>query len=250
MRTKHPSNAYIPGLRRLWQEAFGDTDAYLDLFFGLAFAPERSLCALDGDTVAAAMYWLDGKFCEKRVAYLYAVATGKAYRGRGLCRRLTEEAHRILRERGYAGAVLVPAEPGLFEMYAKMGYRVCSAVAEWEVPAGAPVKLTPLTAEAYAARRRELLPPGGVVQEGETLALLNAMGRFYEGDGVLLTVIRDGNSLWVPELLGDPVKAPGIVAALGEETGKFRSPGGEKSFAMYCPFDATPAPTYLGFALD
>lgn len=250
MRIQHPCDEQISGLRRLWKQAFGDTDAFLDLFFGTAFSPGRSLCAVEGDTVAAAMYWLDCESSGKRIAYLYAVATDEAFRGRGLCRQLTEEAHRILKDLGCSGAILVPAEPGLFIMYGKMGYRTCACVTEWEVPAGEPMDLAELTAVEYAARRRELLPTGGVIQEGKTLDLLAGMGNFYAGDGVLLTTVRDGDSLWVPELLGDRAKAPGVVAALGAKTGKFRGPGEDIPFAMYCPFDDTPAPTYLGFALD
>lgn len=250
MEIRYPCDREIPSLRKLWKQAFGDTDDYLDLFFGTAFSPMRSLCALDGDTVAAAMYWLDAEFDGKQIAYLYAVATDKAYRGRGLCRALTEEAHRILKDRGYSGAILVPAEPGLFAMYAKMGYRTCSSVTEWEVTAGKPIPLHPLTRAEYAMGRRDQLPSGAVIQEGVTLDLLAGMGEFFSGEGVLLTAIRDGDSIWVPELLGDKAKAPGIVAALGAKTGKFRGPGEEKSFAMYCAFDDSPAPTYLGFALD
>ena len=250
MEIRYPCDEQIPGMRALWKQAFGDTDDFLDLFFGTAFAPDRSLCALDGDHVAAAMYWLDAESWGNRIAYLYAVATDEHYRGRGLCRQLTEEAHRILKDRGYSGAILVPAEPGLFIMYGKMGYRTCSSVTEWETAAGKPTGLSPLTRVEYAVGRRDLLSPGAVIQEGETLDLLAAMGEFYSGEGVLLTAIRDGASIWVPELLGDAAKAPGIVAALGAKTGKFRSPGRDKDFAMYCPFDATPAPTYLGFALD
>lgn len=250
MEIRYPSEKQISGLRSLWKQAFGDTDEYMDLFFGTAFSPERSLCALNGDKVTAAMYWLDAECGGKRIAYLYAVATDMDFRGRGLCRALTEEAHRILKERGYTGAVLVPAEPGLFIMYGKMGYRTCSSVTEWEVTEGKPIPLHPLTRDEYARCRRDRLPIGAVIQEGVTLDLLGAMVDFYSGDGVLLTAIRDGDSVWVPELLGDKAKAPGIVASLGAKKGRFRAPGEEKPFAMYCPFDGSPAPTYLGFALD
>lgn len=250
MRIDHPTEAALPGLRLLWKQAFGDTDAFLDLFFSLGYAPNRCLCAADGDRVAAAMHWLDGSCRGRKIAYVYAVATDKAYRGQGLCRKLTEQAHRVLRERGYSGAVLVPAEPGLFEMYGKLGYRGCSSVREWASVAGDALPLTELSAEEYARLRRDLLPEGAVVQEGPVLDLLGAMGKFYGGPGILLTAIREENRLWVPELLGDPSYAPGILAALGAAEGKFRGPGTEQPFAMYCPLDEAPAPTYLGFALD
>ena len=172
MEIRFPSDREIPGLRKLWKQAFGDTDDYLDLFFGTAFASMRSLCALDGDSVAAALYWLDCEYADEKIAYLYAVATDERYRGRGLCRKLTEQAHRILKDRGYAGAILVPAEPGLFIMYGKLGYRTCAAVSQWTASAEEPMALTELTPEEYALRRREGIPEGGVIQEGVTLALL------------------------------------------------------------------------------
>ena len=251
MRNDHPGQGEIPGLRRLWKQAFGDSDEYLDLFFSVGFDPLRCLCAVDGDRVAAALYWLDGSCRGKRVAYLYAVATDNAYRGRGLCRKLTEQTHDILKTRGYSGAVLVPAEPELFEMYRKLGYRTCASVNQWEAAAGeALLPLRELTGKEYARLRRQMLPAGGVVQEGPTLELLSAMGKFYAGDRVLLTAVREEDKLWVPELLGDPKKSPGIVASLGAKLGKFRGPGDAVPFAMYCSLDEAPPPAYLGLALD
>ena len=250
MEIRFPCDKDIPGLRRLWKQAFGDTDEYLDLFFGTAYSGDRSLCAMDSSRVAAALYWLDCEYEGGKLAYLYAVATDAAYRGRGLCRKLTEQAHRILKDRGYAGAVLVPAQPGLFAMYGKMGYRICSGVSKWTAVAGDPVALTELTAAEYALRRRKLAPPGAVIQEGVALDLLAGMGKFYAGDGVLLTAIRDGDSVWVPELLGDRERSGGIVAALGGKRGRFRGPGQEIPFAMYRAFNDSPAPSYFGFALD
>lgn len=251
MKIKHPSDAQIPALRQLWQQAFGDTEDFLDLFFSVGYDRQRSLCVCDGELVAAAMYWLDCTCDGRRLAYLYAVATDEAFRGRGLCRALTEQAHRVLKERGYAGAILVPAERGLFTMYGKMGYRTCASVGEWEaLPAGDRLVLTEVSKDEYAARRRKMLPAGGVVQEGAGLELLARMGRFYAGDDVLLMAVTTEEGLWVPELLGDKTRAGAVVSALGAVRGKFRGPGKEKDFAMFCPLDGSPAPTYLGFALD
>lgn len=251
MRIEHPAQQEIPGLRRLWKQAFGDTEEFLDLFFAVAYAPERSLCAVEGNTVAAALYWLDGTCRGRPVAYLYAVATEEKFRGRGLCRTLLGETERILKDRGYAGAVLVPGEAGLFSLYHKLGFQICSSVTEWQASASTPaVSLTELGASEYAARRRKLLPEGAVVQEGPALELLEGMARFYAGDGLLAAAVREENTLRVLELLGDPSRASGIVAALGADRGWFRGPGTGKPFAMYRGFDDAPAPAYLGFALD
>lgn len=83
MRPDHPHPALIPGLRKLWQEAFGDTEEYLDGFFRLAYSPENCLCIGEGDIVHAALYWLDMTCRGERIAYIYAVATAKNRRGEG-----------------------------------------------------------------------------------------------------------------------------------------------------------------------
>ena len=120
MTIKHPTPADIPQLRQLWQQAFGDEDNFLDLFFDTAFSPERSMCLFAGDTCAAALYWFDCSYPHGKLAYIYAVATHPNHREQGLCRQLMAQTHQLLTRRGYAGTVLVPGEPGLFAMYAKM----------------------------------------------------------------------------------------------------------------------------------
>ena len=50
----------------------------------------------------------------------------------------------------------------------------------------------------------------------------------------------------VGQLLGDPELAPGILAALGKQTGSFRSPGDGMPFAMYRGGSAS----YFAFPLE
>ena len=58
MRIDHPREADFAARRQLWKEAFGDTDAFLDLFEETAFSADRCLCLTEGDTLAAALYCL------------------------------------------------------------------------------------------------------------------------------------------------------------------------------------------------
>jgi predicted acetyltransferase len=108
MRIDAPTTAQIPALRALWKEAFADEDVFLDIFFSASFSPERCRCLTVQDQLAAALYWMDCSAGEAKLAYIYAVATAKAYRGRGLCRALLEDTHAVLKRMGYAGAILVP----------------------------------------------------------------------------------------------------------------------------------------------
>ena len=93
------------------------------------------------------------------------------------------------------------------------------------------------------------MPPGGIVQEGENLRFLESYAKLYAGNGFVLAAVTEGAHLQCTELLGDRTAAPGIVAALGLQTGSFRVPG-ENRFSMYCPLKDIPAPGYFGLAFD
>ncbi len=249
MNIEYPKTAQYDGLKALWMEAFGDSADFVRLFFETGFSPDRCRCvAIDGK-IAAALYWFDCALGEKKLAYLYAVATARAYRGRGLCAALVADTHALLRKHGFRAVVLVPGAPGLFEMYGKMGYRplACMDRLECEAKGYTPVHLA--DPAEYAAVRRTLLPPGGVVQEGENLSYLCAIAELYTGNGVALAAVREGETLRASEFLGDPAAAPGILTCLGLKKGTFRIPG-KSPFAMYYPLAENSAPAYFGLAFD
>lgn len=239
----------ITELRRLWKQAFGDPDSFLDVFFAVGYSANRCQTLILNGQLAAALYWFDCNWDGRKLAYVYAVATEEAFRNQGLCRKLLAQTHDALRSQGYCGALLVPGSDSLFRMYEKMGYRTCSTVTERTCAAGAPVSLRPITTEEYARLRRQYLPQGGVIQEGATLDFLSQFAKFYAGDGFILTASQDGTTAYIHELLGDADPA-GIVAALGATQGRSRTPGTEKPFAMYYALDGDPAPEYFGLALD
>ena len=89
-----------------------------------------------------------------------------------------------------------------------------------------------------------------MIQEGENLAFLEKLTRFYTGDGFLLCASIEKNRLRAPELLGDITAGPGILAALGVPEGTFRFPGRGQPFAMYRPLTDALAPRYFGLAFD
>ena len=241
MRIDYPLESQIGNQRSLWKEAFGDTDQFLNIFHDTAFSPDRCRCITIDNQVAAALYWFDCRFDDRPLAYIYAVATAKAFRKQGLCRMLMDNTGHLLSELGYSGIVLVP-EMHLIPMYESMGYRVCSYVREFTCRSGEPVALREIDAAEYAALRRQFLPAGGVLQENENLAFLSAITKLYTGDGFLYA--DDA------ELLGNVAAAPGILAALGKDSGRFRCPGGDIPFGMYLPLDSNAAPTYFGLAFD
>jgi len=252
MKIDHPDSPLVPQLRQLWKEAFGDTDAFLDIFFSTAFDPRRCRCITEDGQMLAALYWFDVTCQGQRFAYVYAVATAKAARGRGLCRKLMDDTAEHLHTQGYQGILLVPQDEGLRVMYGKMGYLPATSLSESICAAGEEtLSITEISPQVYAARRASLLPPGGVIQEGENLSFLSALARFYEAPGLLAAVSRETEHLRVLEYLGDLALAPAFVAALGAREATLRCPGDALPFAMYRSLTADCIkPTYLGFCFD
>lgn len=251
MKPDYPACGQVPQLKKLWQLAFGDSPDFIDLFFTTAYAPTRCRCLTVGGHPASVLYWLDCSCRGAKMAYLYAVATHPDHQGRGLCRMLMEDTHQLLQTQGYTASLLVPGEPGLRKMYAKMGYAGFGGIREFSAAAGRnPVPIRQLSREEYAALRRAYLPPNSVLQENGHLAYLETFAQFYAGEDFLLSASAAGDSLHGLELLGDPSTAPGILAALGLEEGSFRTPGADP-FAMYRPLSPrSQPPAYFGLALD
>lgn len=238
-------------LKELWGLAFGDTPEMIDLFFSTAYAPQRCRYLAEGETAVAALYWLDATYRGQKFAYIYGVATHPEHRGKGLCRKLMETTHQDLAKLGYTGAVLMPAQTDLRGMYAKMGYRECSTLEEFSCRAGASVDVRAIGAEEYARLRRAFLPEGGLIQEGENIAYLQTYAALYAGKDFLLAAVHEKDRLFGLELLGNKDAAPGILKAMGYETGTFRTPGDGMPFAMGIAFkDNAEMPSFLGLAFD
>ena len=252
MTFEFPGSGHIPRLLRLWKRVFGDWNGFWEAFLETAFSPDRCRCILEREEITAALTWLDCTCQGQKLAYLYAVVTHPAHRGKGLCRRLLADTHALLKTQGYAAVLLVPAEPELRAMYEKLGYETCTFVEEFQCAAGdAPLPLQAVGPEEFAVLRRAFLPDKGVVQEGGNLPFLARQAQFYAGDGFLLAAYGDEDALTGMELLGDQNTAPGILRALGAEKGSFRCPGNAIPFAMIHPLteDAV-IPRYFGFAFD
>ena len=250
MTIDRPTPSVEPQLKQLWQEAFGDDAEFVELFFRTGYAPHRCRVLCEGDRLLAALYWFDCSFNGRPVAYLYAVAATKQVRGQGYGKLLLEDTHAHLAALGYAGCALSPAAPRLAEYYATLGYQTFQTRQYHTCSAAEAIALQPVTKDTYAALRKTLLPHGALHQEGALLDFLAAFMELYAGDGFLLAAHKEGEKLYVAELLGTQDCAPGIVAALGCREGRFPIPGGDP-FAMYRPLcpEGSLTPTYLGLDL-
>ena len=247
----YPAGAQESQLRTLWRLAFGDSEEFIAGFFAGGYSPRRCRCAVENGNAAAVLYWLDAEFRGQKFAYLYAVATHPDFRNRGLCRALMADTMQCLAGLGYDGALLMPQDVGLREMYARMGFRDCCTVSEFSCDARAAVAVRPVSPAEFARLRRAYLPPDGVIQEGANLSYLKSYASFYAGEDFLLTAAPEGGSLTGMELLGNADAAPGILGALGFSHGRFRTPGATLPGAMFRPLRAgTHAPGYFGLVFD
>ena len=241
----------IPGLKALWQQAFGDTDWFVDRFFEIAYAPDRCRYLEENGKILSALYWFDCCMDGEKWAYLYAVATDENYRGKGLCAALMAQTHRHLAENGYAGAVLMPAKPHLWSYYKKLGYTAFGGIRSFEIFAGdSPEKVETVDPDTYNALRGAYLPAHSLDQRG-VYEFYRGWGDFYRGDGWLLAGGLDGDIFYAQEFFGDEARLPGVLRTLGASKGKFRTSGGNDPCGMYLKFrqEAT-VPGYLGFPLD
>ena len=233
-------------LRTLWTECFGNEENWIDAFFQTAFDPSHVCCLRRHGRLAAALCWMDTDCQGRKLAYLYAIATAPAHRHQGLCRELMMETHEILARQGYAGAILVPGDEGLRQMYGKMNYVNFGGIRRFCAEAGEPIPIRRLSPEEYTALRREYLPAGGVVQENGAVEFLASGAELYVGEDFLLAMSGEFGL----ELLGNGDAAPGILGALGLESGSFRTPG-EEPFAMFRSLSEEDwQPGYFGMAFE
>ncbi|MBR5169809.1 MAG: GNAT family N-acetyltransferase [Muribaculaceae bacterium] len=114
------------GARHLMKTVFSDSDEALDIFFTHVYSPAGNYCRThDGQVVSAAQalpYRLSYHGQQTDAVYLYAVGTLPEFRGQHLISRLFKYMHRGLMCQGKVFSTLLIEQPGLQEMYEKLGY--------------------------------------------------------------------------------------------------------------------------------
>lgn len=247
-----PNEETLPTLRELWKEAFGDNDTFLDSFYTTAFDKSRCRIATVDGKLAAALYWFDCRIGDQRIAYVYAVATAKEFRGNGACHMLLSDTHKLLESLGYSSVVLVPGNEALVHLYEGCEYELCTKRSRIECTAeDMGIEIREIDIDEFSTLRREFLPANAMIQEKENLDFLATQARFYTGNHFLLTASIENENLYGIELLGDSSLAPGIVHALGCKDGTFFTPGKDEGFAMFHALcEEAIAPSYFGFAFD
>ncbi len=150
----------IPQQKELWKRCFGDSDAYVDMFYQKYCVPEQVLIVEeDGELNSMAtmlettLHFPDGS--AHPVGYVYGLATNPYIQGKGHARQLLAYADEYLQSKGMKCLTLVPASPSLHRYFENLGLGECFATRKVEKMVA---ELTGLPALSEGSRLVPILP--------------------------------------------------------------------------------------------
>lgn len=113
-------------IMELWQTCFHDSDTFVDFYFSEKYKDENAIAVIENGQVLSALQMIPymsqcwGK--PFSVCYIAGASTNPDVQGRGLMSGLLRRSFKEMYLRGVAFSILIPAEPWLFEYYARFGY--------------------------------------------------------------------------------------------------------------------------------
>ena len=112
--------------KELWKLCFHDSEAFTDLYFRLRYNDEVNLYLETDGRVTAALQILPYPITfhqeELAMGYISGACTHPDFRNKGLMGQLLRKAFGKMVQEGKALTTLIPAEPWLFDYYARFGY--------------------------------------------------------------------------------------------------------------------------------
>lgn len=113
-------------VRRLWECCFNDSKEFTDLYFRMRYSDDINLVMQSDGEVIAALQVLPypmtfGQEIVK-TGYISGACTHPEHRNRGVMHRLLAQAFGQMWRQGTVLSTLIPAEPWLFDYYARCGY--------------------------------------------------------------------------------------------------------------------------------
>lgn len=158
--------------KHIWKICFGDEDSYTNLYYSEKYKADETAVLLYEDKIVAMATMIPGRLIRPdnealSLAMLYAVATHTNYQGKGFSTQIMDFCNKHLIETGMDLSILVPAEEGLFDFYAKRGYKKAFYVREltlsydqilaFKTNTNKKVSIETVEADDYNKRRRDLL---------------------------------------------------------------------------------------------
>ncbi|MEY8685528.1 GNAT family N-acetyltransferase [Bacteroides sp. AN502(2024)] len=113
-------------VKALWRICFDDSEEFIEMYFKLRYKTEVNVTIQSGDEVISALQMLPYPmtFCRESVqtSYISGACTHPDFRNKGAMRELLSQSFARMLRNGVHFSALIPAEPWLFDYYARMGY--------------------------------------------------------------------------------------------------------------------------------
>ena len=223
------SAADAPDIIDIWSRSFGDPPEFIAALLQEADLLTRALCAETEGRVKSAIFAFEGLSLGGRsAAYLYALCTDPAARGRGMGRAVISAMVQHCFDRGSEVVFFSPANDDLAAWYERiLGTKPMASYADTPQPlTDSDAVCTPLSAAEYLALRQSTI---GVTEQ--LLCAQSVLHRFFGGgffrvelDGVTALACSEPreNSLLVRELLCPELLRSAVCSALARRFGRSR----------------------------
>ena len=108
--------------KALWKEAFGDDDAFIDNFI-IRYSNNNTLLTIkEQEEIVSMLHIIPFEHEDKKIGYIYGVATALKERGKGHARKLMKIACERGKAQGCSALALIPQSDSLKKYYESMGY--------------------------------------------------------------------------------------------------------------------------------
>ena len=113
-------------VKALWKICFDDSEEFVEMYFRLRYKTEVNVAIQSGDEVISALQMLPYPMTfggeTVQTSYISGACTHPDFRSKGVMRELLSQSFARMLRNGVHFSTLIPAEPWLFDYYARMGY--------------------------------------------------------------------------------------------------------------------------------
>lgn len=263
-----------PALYKLWAQAFGDSQEFVEKVFTQFVGPQGIYVAAEENGPVALLCAVPVALQNRTGAYFYGLCTLKEQRGKGIMHGLIEYVCNLLHQQGCAFACLVPAGPALFEFYAEQGFEKAFSKRVLEMPIKhnlwAQAEFDNITAKALTQLRRQYVPNSVQLNDQSVAAVLSdlysggvttintdaAYGLYFvKGEQLRFTELfakNDREAELLIQAAREKERAETAQLILGMEQDLFMGAGEAKDYGMIrflgSPFDVSES--YMRLMLD
>ncbi|MCD7900923.1 MAG: GNAT family N-acetyltransferase [Bacteroides sp.] len=113
-------------VKELWRICFDDTEAFIELYFKLRYNDRVNIAVQMNNEIISALQMIPyemtllGQIIP--TSYISGACTHPQYQGKGVMKELLRKSFLRMIDEGILISTLIPAEPWLFDYYARMGY--------------------------------------------------------------------------------------------------------------------------------